>query len=123
VPGDDAAVAADAVLDVDALGAARRAVEHLLLAIEHVATGRPVSMAPSTASGSVSVSTLPPKPPPTVPPTKCRRFDSRFRILAVVPSEKNRPCAQEWTMKRSLCSGAAIEPFVLVGACSIGDIW
>ena len=43
MPADDAAVPAYAVLDVDALGAPRRAVEHLLLAIEHVpdrATGQ-----------------------------------------------------------------------------------
>ena len=38
---DDTAVPHHAVLDVDALGAARRAVLHLLLASEHVADGPP----------------------------------------------------------------------------------
>ena len=43
--------------------------------------------------------------------------------MAAVPSEKNSACVQVCTTKRSLVSGAAMEPLVSVGACSIGDIW
>ena len=35
------------------------------------------------------VSTLPPKPPPTVPPMKCSWFDGIALIFADVSSEKN----------------------------------
>ena len=80
-------------------------------------------MAPRMESGSVSESTLPPKPPPTVPPMKCRRLEGTSSSLAAVPSEKNSACVQVCTTKRSLVSGAAIEPLVSVGACSMGDIW
>ena len=51
--------------------------------------GRPVSIAPRIAIGSCTLSTLPPKPPPTVPPMKCSRFDGIVSVLAAVPSEKN----------------------------------
>ena len=80
-------------------------------------------MAPRIAKGSVSVSTLPPKPPPTVPPMKCSRLDGTFRILAAVSTEKNSAWVEVWQTKRSLVSGAAMQPLVSVGACSIGDIW
>ena len=43
--------------------------------------GRPVSIAPRMASGSCRLSTLPPKPPPTVPPTKCRRVRGHLQQL------------------------------------------
>ncbi len=57
--------------------------------------GRPVSMAPRMAIGSCRLSTLPPKPPPTVPPMKCSRVaDDTLRSLAAVPSEKNSACVE-----------------------------
>jgi hypothetical protein len=49
-------------------------------------------MAPRIAIGSCRLSTLPPKPPPTVPPMKCNRFDGIVSIFAAVPSEKNSAC-------------------------------
>ena len=55
-------------------------------------TGAPVNRAARTDSGSVRVSTLPPKPPPTVPPMKCSWFDGIELILAEVSSEKNKAC-------------------------------
>jgi hypothetical protein len=59
-------------------------------------TGRPVSMAPSTASGSWMLSTLPPKPPPTVPPMKCSRLEGVSSTFEVVASEKNSACVEVW---------------------------
>ena len=90
LPRHDAAVAHDAVLDVDALGAARRAELHLLVTAETVADRRAGERAARMQSGSVRVSTLPPKPPPTVPPMKWSWFDCIALILAEASSEKNR---------------------------------
>src|SRR5690625_7245596 len=52
--------------------------------------GRPVSIVPRTAIGSCRESTLPPKPPPTVPPIRCSRFEGTRKSLAVVSREKKR---------------------------------
>ena len=57
-------------------------------------TGRPVSIAPRIARGSWMLSTLPPKPPPTVPPMKCRRLEGMFSTFDAVPSEKNSACVE-----------------------------
>ena len=51
-------------------------------------TGRPDFRASSEHIVSVAVSTLPPKPPPTVPPTNLSRFSGTWRCAATTPIEK-----------------------------------
>ena len=69
------------------------------------------------AIGSVMTSTLPPNPPPTVPPMKCSRAGSICRMIAVLSSEKYRACVLVWTVIRPSASGLAMQPVVSVGAC------
>ena len=58
-------------------------------------TGRWDLIASSAVIVSVAVSTLPPKPPPTVPPTSLSRFSGRSRCAATTPIEKYIACVQE----------------------------
>src|SRR5438094_7134077 len=51
-------------------------------------TGRPDFSASSAVIVSVAVSTLPPKPPPTVPPTSLSLFSGHCRWAATTPIEK-----------------------------------
>ena len=51
-------------------------------------TGRPDFSAASADTVSVAVSTLPPKPPPTVPPTNFSLFSGHSRWAATTPIEK-----------------------------------
>ena len=51
-------------------------------------TGRPDLSARSEHIVSVAVSTLPPKPPPTVPPTNLSLFSGTCRCAATTPIEK-----------------------------------
>src|SRR5947209_15981758 len=51
-------------------------------------TGRPDFKASSAVIVSVAVSTLPPKPPPTVPPTNLSLFSGHCRWAATTPIEK-----------------------------------
>src|SRR5262249_40387247 len=51
-------------------------------------TGLPDLSARSEHIVSDAVSTLPPKPPPTVPPTNLRRFSGTCRCAATTPIEK-----------------------------------
>ena len=44
---------------------------------------------------SVAVSTLPPKPPPTVPPTNFSLFSGTCRCAATTPIEKYIACVHE----------------------------
>ena len=58
-------------------------------------TGRCAFMASSEQTVSVAVSTLPPKPPPTVPPTNLSLFSGHLRCAATTPIEKYIACVQE----------------------------
>ena len=58
-------------------------------------TGRRAWMASSAQIVSVAVSTLPPKPPPTVPPTNFSLFSGHCRCAATTPIEKYIACVQE----------------------------
>ena len=58
-------------------------------------TGRPDFIASSVVMVSVAVSTLPPKPPPVVPPTSLKRFSGSCRWAATTPSEKYIACVAE----------------------------
>ncbi len=58
-------------------------------------TGRCAWMASSAQIVSVAVSTLPPKPPPTVPPTNLSLFSGHCRCAATTPIEKYIACVQE----------------------------
>ena len=51
-------------------------------------TGRPDFSASSAHIVSVAVSTLPPKPPPTVPPTNLNLFNGCCRCAETTPIEK-----------------------------------
>ena len=51
-------------------------------------TGRPAFSAARALTVSAAVSTLPPKPPPTVPPTNLSLFSGHSRCAATTPIEK-----------------------------------
>ena len=57
-------------------------------------TGLRVLSASSAAHGSLAESTLPPKPPPTVPPTSLRLPGVRWRCSASTPIVKYIACVQ-----------------------------
>ena len=63
--------------------------------VQRQRTGRPDLIASSAQSVSEAVSTLPPKPPPTVPPTNLKRFRGSCRCAATTPIEKYSACVQE----------------------------
>ena len=58
-------------------------------------TGRRALSASSAQIVSVAVSTLPPKPPPTVPPTNLSLFSGTCRCAATTPIEKYIACVHE----------------------------
>ena len=58
-------------------------------------TGRLAFMTSRQVIVSVAVSTLPPKPPPVVPPTSLNLFSGCCRCAATTPSEKYSACVQE----------------------------
>ena len=58
-------------------------------------TGRLAFSARSAEIVSLAVSTLPPKPPPTVPPTNFSLFSGHCRCAATTPIEKYIACVQE----------------------------
>src|ERR1700752_1290762 len=58
-------------------------------------TGRCALIASSVQIVSVAVSTFPPKPPPTVPPTNFSRLSGHWRCAATTPIEKYIACVQE----------------------------
>jgi hypothetical protein len=49
-------------------------------------------MAASSVIGSTVQSTLPPKPPPAVPPMKCRRWPGTSRMIDELSSVKKIAC-------------------------------
>ncbi|MER3409629.1 MAG: hypothetical protein C4306_05915 [Thermoleophilia bacterium] len=51
-------------------------------------TGRPDLRARRAQTVSLAVSTFPPKPPPTVPPTNLSLFRGHWRWAATTPMEK-----------------------------------
>ncbi len=57
-------------------------------------TGLRAFRASSAQIVSVAVSTLPPKPPPTVPPTSLSLFSGHCRCAATTPIEKYIACVQ-----------------------------
>src|SRR5262249_37836238 len=63
--------------------------------VQRQRTGRFDLIASSVQSVSVAVSTLPPKPPPTVPPTNLKRFSGICRCAATTPIEKYSACVHE----------------------------
>ena len=58
-------------------------------------TARRALSASSAQIVSEAVSTLPPKPPPTVPPTNFSLFSGTSRCAATTPIEKYIACVQE----------------------------
>src|SRR4029078_8166033 len=58
-------------------------------------TGRPDFSAASAETVSDAVSPLPPKPPPTVPPTNLSLFSGHSRWAATTPIEKYSACVHE----------------------------
>ena len=75
------------------------------------------------AIGSTMTSTLPPNPPPTVPPISRSLLKGVSRIRAVLSSVKKHACVSEWMRSRSSGCGTTMQPVGSVGACSIGDDW
>ena len=63
--------------------------------VQRQRTGRPDLIASSAQSVSEAVSTLPPKPPPTVPPTNLSLFSGTWRCAATTPIEKYSACVHE----------------------------
>ena len=73
----------------------RRRAEELLLARPAPLHRRFAFMTSRQVIVSVAVSTLPPKPPPVVPPTSLNLFSGCCRCAATTPSEKYSACVQE----------------------------
>ena len=82
-----------------------------------------VAIAAMQAIGSSVTSTLPPKPPPTVPPCTRSLPNGTSRISAVLSSVKKQACVSEWISSRPSGCGMTMQPVVSVGACSIGEDW
>ena len=63
--------------------------------VQRQRTGRPDFTESRVVMVSVAVSTLPPKPPPVVPPTNFSRFSGHCRCAATTPIEKYIACVAE----------------------------